>query len=101
MMGTVVPHWSKEMREAAQASIIISSYNYGRYLSAAIESALHQTYQNTEVIVVDDGSTDDSREVIAGYANRIKPVLKENNGQASALNAGFKVSRGDVIFFVD
>src|SRR6184192_1210231 len=66
-------------------SILINNYNYGRFLREAIDSALRQTYTNTEVIVVDDGSTDDSRQIIAGYGSRIVPVLKENGGQASAL----------------
>jgi glycosyltransferase involved in cell wall biosynthesis len=83
------------------ASIVISSYNYGRFLPDAIDSALGQTYPHTEVIVVDDGSTDHSREVIAGYGRRVIPLLKENGGQASAFNAGFRASRGDVGFFVD
>jgi Glycosyl transferase family 2 len=82
-------------------SIIVNNFNYGRFLPYAIDSALNQDYPHTEVIVVDDGSTDDSLEVIAGYGSRIKPVLKSNGGQASALNAGFAVSRGDVIFFLD
>ncbi|MFA6055617.1 MAG: glycosyltransferase [Thermodesulfovibrionales bacterium] len=82
-------------------SIIITSYNYGRFLFEAIDSALHQTYKETEVIVVDDGSTDNSRERIASYGKRITAVLKENGGQASAFNAGFSVSNGDIIIFLD
>jgi glycosyltransferase involved in cell wall biosynthesis len=89
------------MSEARRASIVISSYNYGLFLKEAIDSALAQTYPHVEVIVVDDGSSDDSREVIAGYGDRITAVLKENGGQASALNAGFAVSRGDVVVFLD
>ena len=82
-------------------SIIIDNYNYGRFLKDAIDSALAQSYVKTEVIVVDDGSTDDSREIITSYANRVQPVLKPNGGQASAFNAGFAMSQGDVIFFLD
>jgi glycosyltransferase involved in cell wall biosynthesis len=89
------------MSELPLASIVISSYNYGRFLPDAIESALGQTYANTEVIVVDDGSTDHSCEVIAGYGERVRPVRKDNGGQASALNAGYLASRGEVVFFVD
>ena len=82
-------------------SIVINNYNYGRFLRQSINSALSQTYPRTEVIVVDDGSTDDSREIIASYGERIVPVLKENGGQASAFNAGFTVSRGEVLIFLD
>ena len=82
-------------------SVIINNYNYARYLRAAIDSALAQTYGCVEVIVVDDGSTDESREIIAGYGGRVVPVFKENGGQASAYNAGFAVSRGDVVCFLD
>ena len=82
-------------------SIVVNNYNYAQYLRKAIDSALGQTHPNTEVIVVDDGSTDDSREVIASYGDRIVPVLKENGGQSSAFNAGFDQSNGDVIIFLD
>jgi len=82
-------------------SIIITSYNYARFLRDAIDSALNQTCGNTEVIVVDDGSTDNSREIITSYGSRITPIFKENGGQASAFNAGFSVSKGDIIIFLD
>jgi glycosyltransferase involved in cell wall biosynthesis len=82
-------------------SILINNYNYGRFLRDAIDSALNQTYPHTEVIVVDDGSTDDSREIIASYGRRIIPVLKENGGQASAFNAGFAMSTGEIICLLD
>jgi len=82
-------------------SVIITSYNYGRFLSDAIDSALNQTYQDTEVIVVDDGSADNSPEIIASYGEQVIPVLKDNGGQASAFNAGFAVSKGDIIIFLD
>jgi glycosyltransferase involved in cell wall biosynthesis len=90
-----------ELKGGPVASIIITNFNYGRFLSEAIESALSQTYPDTEVIVVDDGSTDNSREVIERFAGRVRPVMKENGGQASAFNAGFEASRGEVIVFLD
>jgi glycosyltransferase involved in cell wall biosynthesis len=89
------------MQDNPLVSILINNYNYGRFLQEAIDSALNQTYSPTEVIVVDDGSTDNSREIIASYGNKIIPVLKENGGQASAFNAGFAASRGDIICFLD
>lgn len=82
-------------------SIIVDNYNYGRFLREAIDSALGQTYESMEVIVVDDGSTDGSREIIASYGSQVLPVLKENGGQASAFNAGFLASHGDLVMFLD
>lgn len=82
-------------------SVIVNNYNYGRFLRQAIDSALNQTYSHVEVIAVDDGSTDNSREIIASYGDKIIPVLKENGGQASAFNAGFAVSQGELISFLD
>ncbi len=82
-------------------SIIINNYNYARFLRAAIDSALGQSYQPIEVLVVDDGSTDQSRAIIDSYGDRIRPVLKKNGGQASALNAGLAQCQGDSVIFLD
>ena len=82
-------------------SIIINNYNYDLFIKQAIESALNQTYPDKEVIVVDDGSKDKSRNIIKAYGDAIIPVLKENNGQASAINAGFAVSKGEIVMFLD
>lgn len=89
------------MSDPPLVSIVITSYNYGRFLGAAIDSALNQTHPAVEVIVVDDGSTDDSQEVIAGYGDRILPVLRENGGEASAFNAGVAASKGSIVCFLD
>jgi glycosyltransferase involved in cell wall biosynthesis len=82
-------------------SILINNYNYARYLNATIASALNQTYPHVEVVVVDDGSTDDSKAVILSYGDRVVPVFKANGGQASALNAGFAASRGQIVCLLD
>jgi len=86
-----------------RVSIIISNYNYERYVTAAVDSALAQTVPDCEVIVVDDGSTDGSRAVLERYRNdpRVKLILQENGGQAVAMNVGFTASRGDVVIFLD
>jgi glycosyltransferase involved in cell wall biosynthesis len=84
-----------------RVSILIDNYNYGAYIAEAIESALAQDYDNFEVIVVDDGSTDDSRDVIRQYEKYIRPVFKSNGGQASAFNAAVRHNNGDLVFFLD
>jgi len=89
------------MSDTPLASIIITCHNYGRFVEESINSSLSQTYKRTEVIVVDDGSTDDSREIITNFGQRIIPILKANGGQASAFNAGFTRSHGEIVFFLD
>ena len=82
-------------------SLIVNNYNYGRFVSDAIGSALCQTYDRLEVIVVDDGSTDNSKAVIEAYDKQIITVFKSNEGQASAFNTGFARSSGEIICFLD
>ncbi len=96
-----MPSPASEGGGARLATVLINNYNYGRFLRDAIDSALGQTYPRVEVVVVDDGSTDDSRRVIDAYGRRIVPVLKANGGQESAVNAGFAVSRGEVVCLLD
>ena len=76
-------------------SIVVLNYNYGRFVAAAIESALAQTAPGCEVIVVDNGSTDDSAEVIARYADRVRVVRQPVNiGQGQGYNLGIAAARG-------
>jgi glycosyltransferase involved in cell wall biosynthesis len=89
------------MNDYSFVSIIINNYNYDRFLSEAIDSALKQSYSHIEVIVVDDGSTDNSREIIAGFGDRIIPILQPNGKQAAAFNSGFAKSKGEIIIFLD
>ncbi|MDQ2630932.1 MAG: glycosyltransferase [Actinomycetota bacterium] len=81
--------------------VVIDNYNYAAFLPAAIESALAQTHERVRVIVVDDGSTDDSADVLRGYEDRVTVVLKENGGHASAFNAGFERCEGDIVIYLD
>jgi glycosyltransferase involved in cell wall biosynthesis len=81
--------------------IVINNHNYGAFLGDAIDSARSQTHERVNVIVVDDGSSDNSREVLGGQPDDIEIVLKENGGQASAFNAGMARSEGDVVIFLD
>ena len=82
-------------------SVIITCYNYERYVAQAIESALAQRYPNLELIVVNDGSTDDSRSVIARYADRVRVIEQANGGSSAAYNAGFAASSGEIIVLLD
>jgi glycosyltransferase involved in cell wall biosynthesis len=84
-----------------RVSIVINNFNYDRYIASCIESALNQTYRNIEVIVSDDGSTDDSQAVIESFGASIIATFKSNGGQASALNAGYKKSTGTLVIFLD
>lgn len=82
-------------------SVVINNYNYEGYLAEAIESALAQTYTDCEVIVVDDGSTDGSRQLIEEYGDRVEVIFKENGGQASAFNVGIEAAKGEYILLLD
>ena len=84
-----------------KASVIINNYNYGQYLNDAIQSVLDQDYPNVELILVDDGSTDNSIEVVSRWGDRLKAICKQNGGQGSAFNAGFAAASGEIIFFLD
>jgi glycosyltransferase involved in cell wall biosynthesis len=82
-------------------SILIVNYNYGQFIATAIESALSQTYSKIEVVVVDDGSTDNSREVIEDYYGRVRAIHIQNGGQSAATNVAFAASVGDIICLLD
>jgi len=82
-------------------SIIINNYNYDRFVGQAIDSALALDWPDKEILVADDGSTDNSRAAILGYGSRIIPLLLPNGGQNSACNAAFARSSGDIVIFLD
>ena len=85
-------------------SIIIPVYNVEKYLDRCIKSVFNQTYQETEIILVDDGSTDRSGELCDFYSEssrKVRVIHKENGGLSSARNAGIKVSTGSIICFID
>ncbi|NEQ81807.1 MAG: glycosyltransferase [Moorea sp. SIO2I5] len=82
-------------------SVIINNYNYGAFLKQAIDSVLEQTYKNVELIVVDDGSTDNSKEIIESYGNDIIAIFQRNAGQGAALNTGITRSQGQIVCLLD
>jgi glycosyltransferase involved in cell wall biosynthesis len=82
-------------------SVIIPSYNYARYVTEAIDSALAQTYAAREIIVIDDGSKDNTRQVLAPYHDRIRYIYQENQGLPAARNTGILASKGEYIALLD
>ena len=84
-----------------KVSVIIPNYNYARYIDQAIESVLNQTYKNIELIVVDNGSTDDSLHVLGKYSDLIKLINQENLGQSGSRNSGLRAVTGSFIAFLD
>lgn len=96
---------TKENLNIKKTSIIISCYNYAEFVGEAIESALSQTYKNIEVVVVNDGSTDNSSEVIQAYSSKYKNIIfadnKENRGVIYARNFGIQLCTGYYILPLD
>ena len=86
-----------------RTSLIISNYNYGRYLRACLDSVVRQTEGVSEIVLVDDGSVDESVSIALDYLYKIpiKVVAKKNSGQLSAFNIASEIVSGDVIFFLD
>jgi hypothetical protein len=82
-------------------SVVIPTYNYGRYVGEAIDSALAQSAPPHEVIVVDDGSTDDTPAVLARYAGRVRVIRQANAGLSAARNAGIRAAGGEWVAFLD
>lgn len=82
-------------------SVVIPTYNYAQFVSEAIDSVLAQTFPNVEIIVVDDGSTDNTKEVLSGYGAKIKYIFQKNKGVSAARNFGVRNSTGDLIAFLD
>ena len=84
-----------------KVSAIIPTYNYARFLAAAVDSVLAQTLEDIEVVVVDDGSTDETESLMRGYDSRVRYVRQENSGVAVARNRGIEESRGQYVAFLD
>ena len=82
-------------------SVIIPNYNHTKFIRGAIHSALNQTYPRFEIIIVDDGSTDNSREVVSEFGNRVHYIWQENQGLAGARNTGIRAARGEFIGLLD
>jgi glycosyltransferase involved in cell wall biosynthesis len=80
-----------------RVSVIVPTYNQDKYLGFCIDSILNQTYRDFELIVVDDGSTDTTQEIVAKYNANVRYIHKQNGGTPSALNAGIRVANGEYL----
>ena len=84
-----------------KVSVVMPAYNFGRFLGEAIQSVLDQTFEDFEVIVVDDGSTDNTKEVVSSFPDtRVRYIYQENRGVSAAQNVGISASRGEYIAFL-
>jgi glycosyltransferase involved in cell wall biosynthesis len=86
---------------APRISVIIPAYNAEGFVRRAVDSVLAQSFQDFELLVVDDGSTDATREVLAAYGNRLRLLPKDNGGPAAARNHGLRHARGKYVAFLD
>ncbi len=82
-------------------SVVVTCFNYERYVGSCVRSILQQTLQPLEVIVVNDGSTDGSAAVLASFGDRIRVIEQPNSGLVPARNRGYAASRGDLVLFID
>lgn len=82
-------------------TVVIPTFNYGRFVAAAVESVLAQSYRNLEIVVVDDGSTDDTRDRLAPYMDRIRYIHQNNQGLSAARNTGIRAAKGELIALLD
>jgi glycosyltransferase involved in cell wall biosynthesis len=82
-------------------SVVIPSYNHARFVTQAVDSGLAQTYPNVEVIVVDDGSKDGTRQSLKPYLGRIRYIYQENQGLAAARNTGIQAAQGAYVALLD
>ena len=97
-------NYEKQSKIVPAVSVIVPIYNVEKYLAECVDSILGQTFQDMEIILVDDGSLDSSGQMADDYAaqdKRVKVIHKENGGLSSARNAGMKIARGEYIYFCD
>ena len=91
------------MNQQGLVSVIITTYNYGKFLKLSLQSVFAQTFpeSNREVIVIDDGSTDNTRQIVSDWKDKIHYLYQENSGQAAAINRAVEIAKGEILAFLD
>jgi glycosyltransferase involved in cell wall biosynthesis len=95
------PGWSENGWDMPRVSVIIPLYNGERFIRETLQSVLSQTYRDFEIVVVDDGSTDQGKNIVLGMKGPIKYIVQQNSGVCAARNQGFLHSQGNYIAFID
>ena len=85
----------------SKVTVYILNYNYGRYLSKAIKSVLSQTYKDIEVLVIDDGSTDNSDEILKEFSSQVTVIRQQNMGLVRSIIKAFTIAKGDYVVRLD
>jgi GT2 family glycosyltransferase len=97
----LVEKYSKVAEQNPRVSVIIPTYNYGGFLAECVNSVFRQSEKNIEIIIVDDGSTDNTPDVVKSFKGRVKYIFQENKGLSAARNTGFKYASGDFVQLLD
>src|SRR5271167_3133227 len=93
----LVEKYSKVAEHNPRVSVIIPTYNYGSFLADCVNSVFGQSEKSLEIIIVDDGSTDNTSDVVKSFGSRVKYILQENKGLSAARNTGLKYASGDFV----
>jgi len=91
----------RRVTSSPRVTVCVPNFNYGHFVGAAIESCLAQSYPHVEVVVVDDGSTDGSREVLSSYADVATVIFQSHKGAWQTYGRAFSESAGDIVIFLD
>jgi glycosyltransferase involved in cell wall biosynthesis len=97
----LVEKYSKVAEQKSLVSVIIPTYNYGSFLAECVNSVFRQSEKNIEIIIVDDGSTDNTSDVVKAFKGRVKYIFQENKGLSAARNTGLKYASGDFVQLLD
>src|SRR5262249_40573327 len=100
-MKSLLGKCGHKMKESSLLSVVIPTYNSDCFVAQAVQSVLDQTYHHREILVVDDGSIDKTKDILSKFGNSIRYLYQENRGPSAARNMGIKAARGEYVCFLD